>query len=159
MTACLMRFYCPHGVGVGHHIAKDAESVDDVASGIMCTFRKAPKHLVYDYACQLANYCRIREPRYWQHTVFVGDELHSKGHKCSEAHNGGLYKTGGGVGVHGVNDTVVEQANANLNTVKASASYSAIDLLMRQATIAVEVERRFAYQKFKEFDPERDLKL
>jgi hypothetical protein len=48
---------------------------------------KAPEVVVYDFACQLHEYCLNREPEYYKHTLFVIDKLHQWNHSdCSLAY-------------------------------------------------------------------------
>ena len=63
-----------------------AEGRNDVFSAIYTRFIVAPKIIIYDFACQLAPYCLVREARYFQHTRFLIDELHAQGHtQCGQA--------------------------------------------------------------------------
>lgn len=146
------RYSCQHGVAIGHHISQNRESVLDVAQGIMSIMRTAPDWFLYDNACHFKESVILREPDYWKNTTILGDVLHSAGHVCGEFYNCRDYKYGGGYGIHGINDTVVEQSNAQLATIRLAASFMSLDLLMDMANTMVEVQRRVKYQKYKRFN-------
>lgn len=79
-------FWCPHGMCVGFHFMPTAEGRNDMFAGIYTHWKVAPQVVIYDYACQLAAYCMVREPEYWKKTSFLVDELHARGHSnCSPA--------------------------------------------------------------------------
>lgn len=40
----------------------------------------APKHVIYDNACKLQDYCLNRDPCFFQHTEFYVDRLHWDNH-------------------------------------------------------------------------------
>lgn len=151
------RYYCPHGVSLGHHISQNAESVLDINQGIMSTMERAPRYFIYDNICKAGDAARVREPIYWNNTTFLGDELHSSGHVCGYFYNSRDYKYGGGVGIHGINDTVVEQANARLKSIRLAATFMSLDLLMTMANAIVELQRRESYQQYYKFNPIKDL--
>jgi hypothetical protein len=78
--------WCPHGICVGFHIIPQAEGRNDIFSALFTRWEKPPRTVIYDFACQLATYCRIREAEFFKDTLFVIDQFHSKNHtSCSEA--------------------------------------------------------------------------
>ncbi|EGO00919.1 hypothetical protein SERLA73DRAFT_159538 [Serpula lacrymans var. lacrymans S7.3] len=63
----------------GFHCIPRGEGRNDVFSAIVTRWPKAPKVVVYDFACALGPYCLT-------HTLFVVDGFHARGHiKCSRA--------------------------------------------------------------------------
>ena len=58
----LFTFVCPHGLCYGFHIIPKAEGRNDVFTTIKKRFKIAPHIIVYDFACQLMEYCLNRDP-------------------------------------------------------------------------------------------------
>lgn len=56
LTGGVMCIWCRHRICVGFHIIESGESRNDVFSPIFTRWTKAPKTIVYDFACQLATY-------------------------------------------------------------------------------------------------------
>ncbi|TCD69372.1 hypothetical protein EIP91_007928 [Steccherinum ochraceum] len=82
----IMVLWCTHSVCLGFHTMPIAEGRNDVFSAIYTRFPIAPDVVIYDYACQLATYCLVREARYFRDTLFLIDELHAHGHSdCGQA--------------------------------------------------------------------------
>ena len=79
---------------------------------------KAPKHIYYDNACQLSEYCLNREPEFFKHTRFWHDLFHSIGHKC-----GLNFKSGRIHGMAGINSEICEQVNSFLQCIKYTGSH------------------------------------
>ncbi|GAA5993703.1 hypothetical protein JCM11641_004843 [Rhodosporidiobolus odoratus] len=78
--------WCPHGICIMYHTMPGAEGRNDVFAALLCYFSVAPEVVVYDYACQLAQYALVREPEFFRNTRFYIDEFHARGHaKCSAA--------------------------------------------------------------------------
>lgn len=86
LTGGLMVLWCRHSICLGFHVIPTTEGRNDVFSAIYCHWPKAPKVIVYDFACQLAPYSWVREAQYFRETRFVVDQFHATGHtKCSRA--------------------------------------------------------------------------
>ncbi|GAA5968822.1 hypothetical protein JCM11641_000745 [Rhodosporidiobolus odoratus] len=78
--------WCPHGICIMYHTMPGAEGRNDVFAALLCYFSVAPEVVVYDYACQLAQYALVREPEFFRNTRFYIDEFHARGDaKCSAA--------------------------------------------------------------------------
>ncbi|KAL8277421.1 hypothetical protein RQP46_010143 [Phenoliferia psychrophenolica] len=78
--------WCPHGVCVGFHFMPHAEGRNDIFSALLTFWAVAPLIIIYDFACQLAQYCMVREPLFFKNSRFYVDELHAHGHtSCSSA--------------------------------------------------------------------------
>ena len=54
VTGGIMAFFCHHGICWGEHIIPKAEGRKDCFVTLFTRFRKAPKLVVYDFACNLA---------------------------------------------------------------------------------------------------------
>src|SRR5580704_12022256 len=88
---------------------------------------KAPKMVVYDFACALGPYCMVREPEFFANTLFVIEAFHLKGHtKYSPA---AFLMTYANVDPHlaHVNSSAAECGNGGLNRIHKSVSYMAQD--------------------------------
>ncbi|KAF8169095.1 hypothetical protein BJ912DRAFT_1034702 [Pholiota molesta] len=89
------KFYSTYGqarltggiiVCYGFHCIPSAEGRNDVFSAIYTRWEKAPKVIVYDFACALQPYCMTREADFFADTLFVIDAFHAMGHtKCGHA--------------------------------------------------------------------------
>ena len=147
LTGGLMAFWCPHLVCLGFHMMPTAEGRDDVFSGIFTHWPKAPRVIVYDFACQLAPYCLVREPEFFQDTLFVIDEMHSTGHSsCSQAfflQNYMLTRAS----LKFVNSSAAECGNAGLSRIRKSVSYMSEShaILYTHTFVSVWNRRRIRY--------------
>jgi hypothetical protein len=100
-----------------------AEGRDDVFSALLCYFDTAPSVVIYDFACQLAPYCRNREPEFFKNTLFVIDEMHAKGHSnCSQACFLSNYMQTRS-DLLPINSSAAECSNSGLNRIRKSVSY------------------------------------
>lgn len=83
LTGGIMVAWCSHSVSYGFHCIPVAEGRNDVFSALYTRWEKAPPTVVYDFACALQPYCMLREPEFFQDTLFVIDAFHAKDHsKC-----------------------------------------------------------------------------
>ena len=80
LTGGLMALWCPHLVCLGFHKMPICEGRNDVFSAVFCYWEKAPKVIIYDFACQLGPYCMVREPEFFKNTLFAVDQMHANGH-------------------------------------------------------------------------------
>ena len=60
LSGGIMAFWCRHRICVGFHIIQKGEGRNDAFSPIYTRWAKAPKLVVYDYACQLMPYDMVR---------------------------------------------------------------------------------------------------
>ena len=65
------------------------------------------KVVIYDFACQLEEYCLARDPKYFKDVVFVIDHFHTYNHTCSR-----LYKISRYNVLDYLNSSICEQGNA-----------------------------------------------
>ena len=85
----------------------------DPFSSVFKYMEKAPKHIYYDNACQLSEYCLNREPEFFKHTRFWHNMFHSMGYLC-----GMNCKSGRILGLAGINSEICEQVNSFLQCIK-----------------------------------------
>ena len=112
-------WFCPiHGHSYGFHLIDSGEGRKDPFSSLFKYMEEPPKHIFYDFACQLSEYCLNREPDFFKNTRFWHDLFHSIGHKC-----GFNFKSGRIVGLEGINSQICEQVNSFLQSVKFTASH------------------------------------
>ena len=78
--------------------------------------------VLYDFACGLAEYCNLREPKFFANTLFVVDDFHSKGHKgCSKAAHLKHYRRIPGLSK--LNGSLVESANKVMGNIAKQIGY------------------------------------
>lgn len=58
LTGGIMCAWCTHSICYGFHCIPNSEGRNDVFSAMVTRWPKAPKYVIYDFACQLAPYCR-----------------------------------------------------------------------------------------------------
>ncbi|KDR65667.1 hypothetical protein GALMADRAFT_81632 [Galerina marginata CBS 339.88] len=82
----IMVAWCTHSISYGFHCIPLAEGRNDVFSALYTRWERAPKVIVYDFACALQPYCMLREPEFFQDTLFVIDAFHAPDHtKCCDS--------------------------------------------------------------------------
>ena len=147
MTSAVMIARCPHRCGVGVHVCKNGESVDDVISAVTCTMDKAPLHIVYDNSCKLANSARLREYDFFVDTAFSADECHQPNHVCGYFHSIYPYKHSNGL-LKNINCGVNEQSNNILLSIRLAGTFMSMRLLMLCLKISMEWDNRKLYRKW-----------
>ncbi|GAA95530.1 uncharacterized protein L969DRAFT_101633 [Mixia osmundae IAM 14324] len=124
LTGGMLLIWCTHLVCYGFHFFESSEGRNDIFSALYCHFERAPKVVIYDYACALGPYCMQREPEYFKDTLFLIDEMHSKSHtKCTSSAFSGAYMNTH----HSIRRTqtsAAEVANACLKRIRVSLAYS-----------------------------------
>ncbi|KAI0370901.1 hypothetical protein BV20DRAFT_965977 [Pilatotrama ljubarskyi] len=119
----ILVLWCTHSICLGFHTIPVAEGRNDVFSAIYTRFPTAPQIVVYDFACQLAPYCFVREARYFSDTRFLIDELHARDHtKCGQAcfaSNAMQYDER----IRAVNTSAGECGNGGVGRIRKSVSY------------------------------------
>lgn len=86
LTGGILVLWCTHSICLGFHAIPVAEGRNDVFSAIYTRFAVAPEVIIYDFACQLAPYCLVREAKYFRNTRFLIDEMHAHDHtRCGPA--------------------------------------------------------------------------
>ena len=122
----LFLWFCPvYGHAYGYHLIPGGEGRKDPFSSVFKYMKKAPKHIYYDNACQLSEYCLNREPEFFKHTRFWHDLFHSIGHLC-----GMNFKSERILGLVGINSEICEQVNSFLHCIKYTGSHLPQDNFM-----------------------------
>jgi hypothetical protein len=127
LTGGIMCVWCTHSVCYGFHCIPHGEGRNDVFSALLTRWPKAPKTVVYDFACALEPYCMTREPDFFAETLFVIDSFHAKGHtKCAPA---AFLSTYANVDprLARINSSAAECGNGGLNRIRKSVSYMSQD--------------------------------
>ena len=70
-TGGIFNWFCPHGFGYGTSIITNAEGRKDAMLSLYTHCETAPKVVVYDFACQLEEYCRNRVPAFFAETRYA----------------------------------------------------------------------------------------
>ena len=123
LTGGLMCVWCTHSICYGFHSIPRSEGRDDVFSAMVTRWRKAPKTVIYDFACALGPYCMTREPEFFADTLFVIDAFHAGGHtKCAPA---AFLKTYSSVDprLSKINSSAAECGNGGISRIRKSVSY------------------------------------
>ncbi|GAA94394.1 hypothetical protein E5Q_01045, partial [Mixia osmundae IAM 14324] len=124
LTGGMLLVWCNHLVCYGFHFIETSEGRNDIFTALYCFFRRAPRVVVYDFACALGPYCMQREPDYFKKTLFLIDELHAKSHtKCTSNAFVSKYMAHHKEVRH-INTSAAEVANACLKRIRTSVSYS-----------------------------------
>jgi hypothetical protein len=58
----IFTFVCRHGICYGFHVIERSEGRNDAFSVFRTRFLRPPRIIVYDFACQLMEYCLNRDP-------------------------------------------------------------------------------------------------
>ena len=118
----IFTMYCQHGICYGFSILSDCESPKHPFEIFRQRFKVAPKIIIYVNACKLHQYCWLREPAFFKHTMFLVDIFHWKGHiACSIGYNMCVYLAN--LQLRSLNSQVNEQGNAGVQKLKGHLSY------------------------------------
>lgn len=123
LTGGIMCVWCTHSICYGFHCIPRGEGRNDVFSALITRWEKAPKRVIYDFACALGPYCMTREPAFFCNTQFLIDDFHSVGHtKCSPA---AFLKSHCNVDprLAYINSSAGECGNSGLGRIRKSVSY------------------------------------
>ena len=114
------------------HVIPFSEGRNDPFSVLRTYMRKAPKVVVYDFACSLEEYCLNRDPVWFRDTLFVIDRFHWKNHKRYACSRGGFtmeccscpksFHMSNYTGLYGKNSSICEQFHAYLGRFKSAAT-------------------------------------
>lgn len=123
LTGGILVLWCTHSICLGFHSIPIAEGRNDVFSAIYTRFRVAPKVIVYDFACQLAPYCLVREARYFGNTQFFIDEMHAHDHtRCGQACFASNYMQFDDR-IRAINTSAAECGNKGMKRIRKSVSF------------------------------------
>lgn len=123
LSGGIMVAWCTHSICYGFHCIPHSEGRDDVFSAMVTRWEKAPKRVVYDFACALGPYCMLREPQFFGRTFFAVDHFHAMGHsKCSPASFVSEYVNVDPT-LSSLNSSAAECGNGALRRIRKSVSY------------------------------------
>ncbi|KAG6914402.1 hypothetical protein DXG01_000546 [Tephrocybe rancida] len=123
LTGGLMVAWCTHSICYGFHFIPNGEGRNDVFSAMYTRWPKAPKRIVYDFACALGPYCMTREPDFFADSLFMVDEFHAMDHKkCAPAAFAHTYMA---VDPHIalLNTSAAECGNGGIKRIRKAVSY------------------------------------
>ncbi|EJD34350.1 hypothetical protein AURDEDRAFT_76257 [Auricularia subglabra TFB-10046 SS5] len=121
-TGGVVAFWCTHGICYGFHCVPEGEGRNDAFSAMYTRWPKAPRVVIYDFACALAPYCMTREAEFFKDTVFLIDKFHSSGHKaCSPACFASNYVDD--PEIRGLNTSAAEFGNSGLKRIRLPVRY------------------------------------
>lgn len=72
--------HCQHGITYGFSVMHSNESPNTPFTVFRMRFRKAPRLIVYDNACNLHSYSLNRDPVFFKNSQFLVDRLHWRDH-------------------------------------------------------------------------------
>jgi hypothetical protein len=122
-TGGLMVLWCRHSRCLAFHVIPRAEGRNDVFSQIFTRWPKAPRWIIYDFACSLGPYSLAREAEYFKQTTFLIDRFHCSDHTaCSTSCFVDRYM-GHSTKLLRVNTSAAECGNAALGRIRKSLSY------------------------------------
>ncbi|KAJ3831676.1 hypothetical protein F5878DRAFT_647435 [Lentinula raphanica] len=123
LTGGIMVCWCTHSICYGFHCIPESEGRNDVFSAMITRWEKAPKRVIYDFACSLGPYCMTREPGFFADTKFMIDVFHAYGHtRCSSASFVKSYMEVDST-LAGVNSSAAECGNSGIRRIRKSVSY------------------------------------
>ena len=149
MSNGICTFKClEHEEMIGYHVMREPEGLNDYFSLLITIYKDndAPKLVLCDNACQLNRYCMHREPQKFKNTLFLNDEIHSKGHKCGPLYCIKPYKDSL-TDLSFLNDPSIEQTNRILKYLKISTMYMKLQNFMSFVTNLLEIESRKSIRK------------
>ena len=142
-----MVVWCTHSISYGFHCITKRGGHDDVFSALITWWPKAPKTVVYDFACVLAPYCMICKPEFFADTLFVIDAFHAKGHtRCSDA---AFVKTYARMDprLEGINTSAAECDNGGMARIRKSVSYMGQERAIQFTKVFLSVWNRLKTRK------------
>ena len=108
---------------------------------------RAPKRVIYGFACALGPYCLTREPAFFADTLFIVDDFHAKGHtKCSAA---SFLKTYAAIDPRliRVNSSAAECGNGGIARIRKSVSYMTQDRAVLYTKVFISIWNRLIIRR------------
>ncbi|KAH7877329.1 uncharacterized protein C8R40DRAFT_1040661 [Lentinula edodes] len=123
LTGGIMVCWCTHSIAYGFHCIPESEGRNDVFSAMVTRWKRAPKRVIYDFACALGPYCMTREPEFFADTKFTIDGFHAYGHsRCSSSSFLKSYMEVDST-LARINSSAAECGNSGLGRIRKSVSY------------------------------------
>ncbi|KAJ3554915.1 hypothetical protein NP233_g12325 [Leucocoprinus birnbaumii] len=123
LTGGIMVAWCPHSIAYGFHCIPNSEGRNDAFSAMITRWPKAPRQVIYDFACALGPYCMLREPEFFSETYFMIDGFHERDHtKCAPACFASTYaQVDPSMSI--VNTSAAESGNSLILRIRKAVSY------------------------------------
>ncbi|EGO19847.1 hypothetical protein SERLADRAFT_373911 [Serpula lacrymans var. lacrymans S7.9] len=140
LTGGIMCAWCTHSICYGFHCIPNGEAM-------ITRWPKAPKVVVYDFACALGPYCLTCEPEFFADTLFVVDGFHAKGHTKSVFLN--TYANTDPQ-LAQINSSAAECGNSALKRIRKSVSYMSQDhaILYTKVFLALDSTRLLIWEVY-----------
>ena len=123
LTGGIMCAWCSLSICYRFHCIPREEGQNDIFSAMITQWPKAPKRVVYDFACALGPYCMTCEADFFADTLFVIDACHAKGHtKCAPAAFLTSYSNID-PRLASINSSAAECGNGGISRIRKSVSY------------------------------------
>lgn len=116
-TGGVFSWYCRHGVCYAFYVIPTAEGRNEAFSFLYSYFKRAPRFVVYDFACALSEYCLNRAPQFFKDTTFLIDRFHIGNHSACGL-GFALQPYDQHPALAGINTQVAEQAHSALQKIK-----------------------------------------
>jgi hypothetical protein len=116
-TGGVFSWYCRHGVCYAFYVIPTAEGRNEAFSFLYSYFKRAPRFVVYDFACALSEYCLNRAPQFFRDTTFLIDRFHIGNHSACGL-GFALEPYDQHPALAGINTQVAEQAHSALQKIK-----------------------------------------
>lgn len=147
LTGGIMVAWCTHSISYGFHCIPVGEGRNDVFSALYTRWEKAPSVVVYDFACALGPYCLLREPAFFQDTLFVIDDFHASDHtKCCPSSFLATY-CDSDPRLLRVNSSAAECGNGGLGRIRKSVSYMGQDRAIMYCMVFLSIWNRHRIRK------------
>ena len=112
----IFTWFCKHMVCYAFFLIHGAEGRNQPFSFLTTHFQRAPRVVMYEFACALQEYCLNREPAFFRDTRFLVDKFHWYNHQaCARSYNANLYDD-----ASFLNTQIAEQCNSALIKIRAS---------------------------------------
>lgn len=149
LTGGIMGAWCTHSICYGFHCIPNGEGRNDVFSAMVTRWPKAPKRVIYDFACALGPYCLLREPDFFADTQFAIDNFHSGGHtKCTPAAFLSNYSRLD-PRLTDLNSSAAECGNGGLSRIRKSVSYMTQTRAVQYTKVFISIWNRNKIWKMK----------
>jgi hypothetical protein len=152
LTGGIMCAWCTHSICYGFHCIPRGEGRNDVFSAMITRWPKAPKRVIYDFACALGPYCMTREADFFADTLFVIDAFHAKGHtKCAPAAFLSSYANID-PRLARINSSAAECGNGGISRIRKSVSYMSQERAILYRKVFLSIWNRLRIRKLVEHD-------
>ncbi|KAJ7699690.1 hypothetical protein B0H16DRAFT_1668786 [Mycena metata] len=127
LTGGITCVWCTDNICYGFHCIPKGESRNDIFSTLITRWERAPKQVIYDFACALGPHCMTHGPEFFHGTQFLFDDFHAVGH--SKGAPAAFLKTYCAIDprLRHINSSAGECRNIGISRIRKSVSYMAQD--------------------------------